>query len=88
MLGFEDDAVGALPNATEDAILVHVGPRRPDPTPQGTSVGASLQALPSNYASSSCSVKHVTGKTGAELSQESTSPLGSTFPLPLAVTLR
>lgn len=86
VLGFKDDAVGALPDATEDTILVHVGPRRPDPTLQGSNLARSLQALPSNNASSSCSIKHVTGKTGAELSQESACPLGSTFPLPSAVT--
>lgn len=80
MLGFEDDAVGALPDATEDAVLVHVGQRRPDPPLPGSSAGQSVQALPSNNVSSSCSPQHVTGKTHAELSQESASPLGSTFP--------
>lgn len=87
MLGFEDDAVGALPDATENAILIHVGLGRPDPTLQGSSLGQSQQALPSNNASSSVSVEHVTGNTGGELSQESASPLGSTFPEPSAVTL-
>lgn len=46
VLGFEDDAMGALPDATEDAVLVHVRLRRPDPPRQlGCSTGQSVQAV-------------------------------------------
>lgn len=74
VLGFEDNAVRALPDATEDAVLVHVAPRRPDLLLLGPSAGQSVRALPSNNASSSGSVRHVTGKTWAEPRRESASP--------------